>query len=269
MAKSSITALLDASGTTEKNKTMRNLFISCAPLLALLGGCFDNTDDNKQAKQTAQISLSLTALAAIENVQSLTLEFSPAHLYVDNQFVNFRVFTDAQGRNKVIYGQKDLPSHCPGDEGKEPNPRWYPGSDEPQYLYPPRPFECGFVPYSFLTVIDTLASNPVPTVFIARDFIFDGYAFRYEFQSVWFSPRGSSSNFRGAYLHLSDGRECSVRVRYVSEHQPIAPPFTLEEKNHWHINIKVDFEGTVVDPARCVDGYDIVMNVRSVSASLL
>ena len=227
---------------------------------------------------SATVTISLTALAPIENVQDLTLEFTPVYLYINKPVgveSNLQVFTDHNGENRTFRRPETRPNGC--SEGKwveVPNPAYRQGEtpnlSPTVWIFEPASganlFECGSVAYSHLKIVDTPATNPLPTVFIARNYQFGDSSRDSTAYELWFSPYGTREGLQGANLHLSDGRECSITVPYMAAHHSIAPPFKLDRDSFWHVKIAVDFEGTAIDPSRCTDGYTIQLNVRSVTA---
>lgn len=252
--------------------------------LVLLAGC--NTESEKKAEEGAPIiSVSISATAPLANVQKLSLEFSPSHIYAPCQPgdtnpsaeecwpSNIRVFTNNEGQNRVVEPLGECHEetvHVPQPEYDPEDPdalqRWMEAGGEYQ-----RHQFCtgGAKSENDLALINTLESNPLPVLYIARDNRFLEGTFSRIIVQAWGLPNRDDS-----YADLIDGRRCEVNVifpndiaqtghHYADFHMPA---FTIQNGETWLIDLKLDFGATVIDPARCAEGLDLYVSPGSATA---
>lgn len=251
--------------------------------LVILAGC--NTDTANEGKPDPIISVSISAAAPLANVQKLSLQFTPSHIYAPCQPddaqpsagqcwpSNVRVFTNGDGLNRVVepLGECHVETvHVPQPEydPEDPNAflRWQEAGGEHQ-----RHEVCtgGDTSESDLVLINTLDSNSLPVSYIARDFRFLEGTFSRIIVQAWGVP-----NLDDSYVDLIDGRRCEAHIIFPNDiardghHYAnfTLPEFTIRKGEKWLIDLKLDFSGTVIDLATCADGLNLVVTPGSASA---
>lgn len=256
--------------------------------LVILSGCSGKLNNAEVVVPEPLISVTVAATAPLPNVQKLSLEFSPSHIYApcqpndtpvsaaDCYPTNIRVFTDGEGLNRVVEPLIDcreeivrVPPPAYDPDNPDAYQQWVEAGGEYQ-----RSQVCsgGGASTSDLTLINALETNPLPISYIARDFDFVEGTFSRIIVQAWGLPNRDDS-----YVDLIDGRRCEVKVIFPNDiardghHYAnfTMPAFTILKGEVWRIDLTLDFSGTVIDPARCADGIDLYVTPGSASARLV
>jgi hypothetical protein len=248
---------------------------ACLVALALLAGCGEEEDSAEAKAADPIISVAVSAAAPLANIQSLTLEFSPSHIYAPcdgpgNYTGNYhchpsniRVFTDQEGVNRFIAPVDESKCYMetytvPAPSDRDEYRAWLEAGGEVRQR---RVCPDSGTAHSFLTLINTLESNPLPVSYIARDNRLDAGTFNRIIVQAWGLPGRDDS-----YADLSDGRRCEVNVIFPNDLDPLDqehyldfmfPEFTVKNGEEWRIDLQLDFSSTVIDPAQCAEGLDL------------